>query len=104
MRSPVSQQTKNRASQKQASSVDFIQSQDIIGGMLKMPIQITGKYLTPEQAADKLGLSADSVRRYCNADEPRILAEKLGRVWLIPESEVKRYLRGRKPVGRPTLD
>ncbi len=69
-----------------------------------MPIQITGKYWTAEQAAVELGLTVDSVRRYCNATLPKIIGEKIGRDWMIPDAEVKRYLRERKPVGRPTED
>lgn len=66
-----------------------------------MPIQITGRYYTVEQAAELLGLTVDSVRRYCNAAEPKIRGEKLGRDWLIPEAEIKRYREERRPPGRP---
>ncbi len=69
--------------------------------MTAMPIEITGKYLTPEEAAVRLGLTVASVRKYCNSDNPKIIGEKLGRDWRIPEAEIKRYLRERRPVGRP---
>lgn len=69
--------------------------------MNAVPIKIIGKYLTVDEAAKALGLAVDSVRRYCNADTPKLRGEKMGRDWLIPESEIKRYLKERKPAGRP---
>jgi excisionase family DNA binding protein len=59
------------------------------------------EFFTSAEAADLLGLSKDTVRHYCQGDEPRIKGTKLGRDWLIPRSEIDRYERDRREVGRP---
>lgn len=64
-------------------------------------IAIEGIFLTVDEAAKALGLAVDSVRRYCNAEKPKLYAEKFGRDWLIPKSEIDRYKRERNTVGRP---
>lgn len=69
---------------------------------MAVAIKITGDYLTPEEAADELGLTADTIRRYCNhTQSPKLKGEKLGRDWLIPKKEVERYKRERRETGRP---
>ena len=58
-------------------------------------------FLTTEEAAESLGLAVDSVRRYCNQENPKIKGKKFGRDWLIPKSEIERYKKSQQPVGRP---
>ena len=58
--------------------------------------------LTTAEAAAELELGKDTVRGYCQGEEPRLRAEKFGRDWLIPRSEVERYKRERRDVGRPS--
>jgi len=65
-------------------------------------IQIgTEKFLTTEEAAQALGLSVDSVRRYCNDINPKIIGKKIGRDWLISPAEIRKFSKGRRPQGRP---
>lgn len=56
-------------------------------------------------AASALGLSPDSVRKYCNnfddGKTPSLKALQLGRDWLIHKSEIARYKRERNERGRP---
>jgi excisionase family DNA binding protein len=49
----------------------------------------TDKTLTTTQAAEMLGLSKETVKKYCQ--NGAISAVKFGRSWLIEPSEVKRY-------------
>jgi excisionase family DNA binding protein len=61
----------------------------------------TDRYVTTTEAASRLGLTVSGVRIACQRGTMR--AEKIGRDWLIPESEVAWYeLRslGRR-FGRP---
>jgi len=64
-------------------------------------IEIRGKYYNCQQAGALLGLDPDTVRRYCNSDPPRLFGEKIGRDWLIPQSEIVRYKKERRDQGRP---
>lgn len=67
-----------------------------------MSIKITGEYLTPQEAAKELQLTADTVRRYCNdLENPKLKGEKIGRDWLISRKEVERYRRERRGRGQP---
>jgi len=53
------------------------------------------------QAAEMLGLSEETTRRYCNQGVFKY-AEKLRRDWLIPIYEIEEYRRTRLgKVGRP---
>lgn len=65
----------------------------------------TRDYMTCGDAAEALGLSADSIRRYCyNANigkTPSLKAMHVGRDWLIHKSEIARYKRERVGKGRP---
>lgn len=65
-------------------------------------IAIEGTFLSVDEAATALDLTVDSVRRYCNATKPKIIAQKIGRSWFIPKSEIDRYKRERNTVGRPS--
>lgn len=67
----------------------------------EITVQHKGKYFSCPEAAERLGLDADTVRRYCNCDPPRLKAKKFGRDWMILGSEIDRYNRERKDVGRP---
>ena len=72
--------------------------------MKKVPYQFPDpkqKYLTTAEAAEKLCLTADSVKVYCNSDPPRLNALKVGHSWLIPLQEIKRYLTETNEHGRP---
>jgi hypothetical protein len=69
---------------------------------MNVPFKSKEPMYTVREAAVELQLSEDSVRRYCNLlPEPKIVGKKQGRDWLIPLSEIKRYLCERREVGRP---
>lgn len=55
--------------------------------------------LTTREAANRLALTHETVRRYINRGLLR--AEKRGRDWFIPLSEIERYTAIRRPAGRP---
>ena len=59
------------------------------------------KHLTTLEAAQRLGVDADTVKKYCNSKPPRLRAMKVGRTWAIPLAEVKRYLKESSVNGRP---
>jgi hypothetical protein len=65
----------------------------------------TRDYMNCGDAAVALGLSADSVRRYCNnfkeGKTPSLKGMQIGREWLIHKSEIARYKRERVGKGRP---
>jgi len=63
----------------------------------------TKNLLTSTEVAEMLGISKDSVKKYCQ--NGAIEALKLGRSWFIEKSEAKRYQKenlGRQ--GRPPKD
>jgi hypothetical protein len=66
----------------------------------------TRDYLTCAKAAEALGLSADSIRRYCYNEKvgktPFLKAIHVGRDWLIHKSEIARYKKERVGRGRPS--
>lgn len=68
----------------------------------------TRDYVNCGEAAEQLGLSADSVRRYCNnageGKTPWLEAIQIGREWLIHKSEIARYKKERNGKGRPPSD
>lgn len=68
----------------------------------------TGDYLNCGTAAKALGLSADSIRRYCNnakeGKTPSLQGIQIGREWLIHSAEVARYKKERQSRGRPAVD
>lgn len=56
--------------------------------------------LTTEEAAKKLGIGPEQVRRYCNTG--RLSCERLGRLYGIKPSEIERFLQNPQPQrGRP---
>lgn len=65
----------------------------------------TRDYLSCGAAAEVLGLSSDSVRRYCNNTKqgrtPSLRGIQIGREWLIHKREIARYKRERVGKGRP---
>lgn len=61
----------------------------------------TRDYLSTAQAANRLGVDTDTVKRYCNARPPRLKAIKLGNAWLIHKDEIERYRRDESSRGRP---
>lgn len=66
----------------------------------------TTEYLSTAEAADRLDLDTDTVRRYCkNAEEgktPALKGMQVGRAWLIHRNEIARYEKERRDPGRPT--
>ena len=59
-----------------------------------------GKFLTTQEAAKMLGVSASRIRQLIS--ENRIKSKKIGRDHLIKEEEVRYFAkRGRKKRGRP---
>lgn len=70
-------------------------------GSMSMPITFSEKYFTTAEAAEALGVSTDTVKKYCNCEPQRIKGEKVGYIWLIPKSEVRRYLKEESATGRP---
>lgn len=60
----------------------------------------TKDFLTSSEVGDVLGVAADTVKVYCNRGV--LDAIKVGRQWLIPKAEVKRYQEERKGPGRPS--
>jgi len=69
----------------------------------KIDKRLTGKELfSTAEAAEFLGLDKDTLRHYCQGDTPRIKAEKIGRDWMIPKTEVERYDRERREYTRQT--
>lgn len=67
----------------------------------------TDDYYTCAEAAEELGLSPDSVRRYLNNalsdDEklrPKLAGISVGNGWLIHRDEIERYKQERLPKGR----
>jgi hypothetical protein len=76
-------------------------SEYIMEEMSTVSIQVRGRYYSCREAAALLDLDPDTVRTYCNSDPPRLVAEKVGRDWLIPKAEIDRYQRERRDPGRP---
>lgn len=72
---------------------------------MKMPIVNSDIYLTTAQAAKKLKLTQESVRKYCANYElgktPAIRGVLMGRSWFIPPKEIDRYKNEKRGVGRP---
>lgn len=64
-----------------------------------MPVKFSEKHFTTAQAAEQMGVTADTVKCYCNTG--RIEGEKIGNNWMIPQSEIKRYLKDENQRGRP---
>ena len=68
----------------------------------------TGDYVNCGQAAEQLGLTSDSVRRYCNNSKegksPSLKGIQIGREWLIHKDEITRYQNDRQGRGRPVSD
>lgn len=66
----------------------------------------TRDYMNCGEAAELLGLSSDSVRRYCNnfkeGKTPSLKGLQIGREWLIHKSEIARYKKERNGRGRPS--
>ena len=62
----------------------------------------TKDLLTSTQAGELLGVSADTIKKYCQWG--KLKAMKMGRDWLISRSEVSRYQADRVPPGRPARD
>jgi excisionase family DNA binding protein len=64
----------------------------------KREIKLPGFY-TCEQAAFKLRMEADTIRRYVHRG--LIRAGIVGNQYLIDESELERFRQNRRSVGRP---
>lgn len=72
---------------------------------MKMPTVNSDTYLTTAQAAKKLKISQESVRKYCANFEagrtPAIRGHLMGRSWFISPTDLKQFIDARKTVGRP---
>ena len=55
--------------------------------------------LTTAQAADRLNISESLVRRYCR--DGRLKAQRIGRDWLIEESDLDQFQQKPRKAGRP---
>lgn len=65
-----------------------------------MPQINTDKLLTTAQAAEIIGVSADTVKKYCQRGS--IKALKIGWSWMIIPEELKKYQKTKgQNVGRP---
>lgn len=62
----------------------------------------TEDYLTSSQVAERLNLTTDTVKIYCQRGV--IQAVKFGQTWMIHKEEVDRYQEQRKGPGRPTAE
>lgn len=60
----------------------------------------TTDFMTTAQAAKALDLSVDTIKKYCQQGD--LSGVKVGSIWLVPKSEIKRYKEERKDVGRPS--
>jgi excisionase family DNA binding protein len=55
-------------------------------------LEVSGKLLTAQSAADRIGCSSRAVRKACT--EGRLRAVQVGRAWLIEEGELERWRYG----------
>lgn len=62
----------------------------------------TGKFLTSRQVADKLGFTAEYIRRLCA--DGTLKAEKFGKTWIISITELKKLKRQRFPREKEDAD
>lgn len=60
-----------------------------------------GRLLSVNEAADRLGLSAAMVRRYCS--DGKLAAQKVGRDWAIRRRDVERFAAAPRHSGRPAM-
>jgi len=60
---------------------------------------IEGKFYTVAEVADILGTTMRQVQRLLSGG--LLEGVRVGREWLIPVDEVERYLKDRRPRGRP---
>lgn len=63
--------------------------------------QMLDAMMTTAQFADRLGdgTQVETISKYCSTG--RIKAIRIGRTWLISEQEFQRFVRDRRPKGRP---
>ncbi len=59
------------------------------------------RYLTTEEAAERLGLDGSRVRRLCAEGR---LGRKIGRNWAISEADLQRFAQEERRPGRPPAD
>ena len=69
--------------------------------VMSVAINFSEKYYTTGQAAKILRVTADTVKRYCNQDPPRIKGEKMGRDWFISKTSLDEYMADESETGRP---
>lgn len=55
--------------------------------------------LTTKQAATELGIQPGSVKKLCQRGV--LKAERIGRDWLVEQSEIERYKTERRRPGKP---
>lgn len=61
----------------------------------------TSEWLDTAEAGERLGIDADTVKRYCNASPQRLKGVKFGRSWMIHKDEIARYSKEESSLGRP---
>ncbi len=59
-------------------------------------VALNKPYLTPEDIANELGVSVDTVRNWIN--RKRLVAIKIGRDWRIDRRDYERFLEERKNI------
>lgn len=65
-------------------------------------ITFTEDYLTTAAAAEELGLTTDTVKKYCNCTPQRIEGTKVGNNWMVPRSAIEKFKgTDRDNRGRP---
>ena len=56
-------------------------------------------FFTTAEAAAELGLSTDTLKKYCQLK--RFRTEKVGRQWLVLREDIIKYQQDRREPGRP---
>lgn len=81
-----------------SASAGIIPGRKYNQGVMSMQIE-TDDYLPTSDVAEALGLGTDTVKIYCQ--KGILKGIKIGSQWLVDKTEIKRYKRDRKTVGRP---
>ena len=64
-----------------------------------MPVKLNGTYYGTQDAANELGLTVGRIRQMIRADEMHAI-QVSAHAWLIPEREIKRLTKTRKPPAK----
>lgn len=77
---------------------EWIETAQSLGRFIPEP---QSSLLSISEAAERLGLSAAMVRRYCA--QGRLPAEKVGKGWAIRRRDVERFAASPRRSGRPVV-